>query len=324
VQNVADRVHTAFKNFFEKKARFPRNKQPRKYLSLTYPQSGFKINPQKGLYLSGIGYVRVFIHRPLLGRIKRLTIKYEAGQWYAIFIADRENQEKQEIDLVPESRIKGIDLGLEKFATLDNAESIEYPRFLRASEEKIKALQRRLAKKKNCSKRWKKICLQLAKLHLHVKRQRDDYQNKLVSGLYKENDVLVFEKLAVKKMLQNHSLAKSISDASFGKFIRKVIFKAEMLGKHFIAVDPWGTSQFCYNCLNWVPKDISERVHACPECGETLSRDLNSAKLVKRLGILAIERCPPSDGGSSLAEPRPLPSIRGMVSRGIEAGSQRL
>jgi putative transposase len=225
--------------------------------------------------------------------------------------------------LIPESRIRGIDLGLEKFATLDNAESIEYPRFLRASEEKIKALQRRLAHKKKGSKRSRQTCFSLARLHLRVKRRREDYQNKLVSRLYKENDVLVLEKLAVENMLQNHSLAKSISDASFGRFIRKAIFKAEMLGKHFIAVDPWGTTQFCHNCLNWVPKDLSERVHACPECGETLSRDLNSAKLVKRLGILAIERCPPSDGGSSLAESGPLPSLRGMVSRGSEAGSQR-
>jgi putative transposase len=321
VQSVADRVHTAFKNFFEKRARFPRNKQPKKYRSLIYPQSGFKVNPERGLYLSKIGYVRIFVHRPILGRIKRLAIKYEAGQWYAIFIADREGSKKQEIDLVPESRIKGIDLGLEKFITLDNAESIEYPRFLRASEEKIKVLQRRLAHKKKGSKRSRQTCFSLARLHLHVKRQREDYQNKLVSKLYKENDVLVLEKLAVKNMLQNHSLAKSISDASFGRFIRKTIFKADMLGKHCIAVDPWGTSQFCYNCLSWVPKGLSEREHKCDKCSAVLDRDLNSAKLIKRLGIL---RRPPSDGGLSLAEQVPLPSLRMMASASIEAGSPHL
>jgi putative transposase len=87
-----------------------------------------------------------------------------------------------------------------------------------------------------------------------VKRQREDFQNKFVTKFYRENDILVFEKLNVRRMLQNHSLAKSISDASFGKFIRKAIFEAEMLGKHFIAVDLWGTTQFCYNCLSWVTK----------------------------------------------------------------------
>jgi len=68
--------------------------------------------------------------------------------------------------------------------------------------------------------------------------QETEDQNKLLSKLYKANDVPAFEKLEVDNMLQNHSLAKSISDASFSMFIRKIIFKAEMLGKHFIAVDP--------------------------------------------------------------------------------------
>jgi putative transposase len=323
VQSVADRVHTAFKNFFEKRARFPRNKQPKKYRSLIYPQSGFKVNPERGLYLSKIGYVRIFVHRPILGRIKRLAIKYEAGRWYAIFIADREGPKKQEIDSssIPESRIRGIDLGLEKFAMLDDAESIGYPEFLRASEGKIKHLQMRLSNKKKGSNRWRQLCFRLARRHLHIKRQREDFQNRLISKLYRENDVLVLEKLNVKNMLQNHSLAKSISDASFGRFIRKAIFKADMLGKHFIAVDTWGTSQFCYNCLSWVPKGLSEREHKCDKCSAVLDRDLNSAKLIKRLGIL---RRPPSDGGLSLAEQVPLPSLRMMASASIEAGNPRL
>jgi len=73
VQNVADRVYTSFGNFIEGRARFPNTKQQRNYLSMTDPQCGFKINPQKGLYLSKIGYVRIFIHRPLLGNVQRLT-----------------------------------------------------------------------------------------------------------------------------------------------------------------------------------------------------------------------------------------------------------
>ncbi len=167
------------------------------------------------------------------------------------------------------------------------------------------------------------MCFSLARLHQHVKRQREDFQNKLVATLFRNNDVLVLEKLNVEGMLQNHNLAKSISDASFGKFARKATFKAEMLGKRLVAVDPWGTTQFCYGCLGWVPKDLSAREHNCPRCGESIQRDHNSAKLIRRLGILAMRSSPPPDGGLSLAEPRPLPSLRRMVSRGAEAGSQR-
>ena len=322
-QNVADRVHAAFGNYFGGRARFPKVKQPRKYLSLTYPQSGFEFNEGR-LCLSKIGRVRIFLHRAMQGTVQRLTIKYEAGEWYAIFLTEKAALAKPKINRILGRKIRGADLGLEKFATLDNAESVEYQAFLRKSEGKIKRLQRRLSKKHKGSKRWNATCFSLARLHQHVSRQREDFQNKLIAEIYKENDVLVLEKLNVENLLQNHSLAKSITDASFSKFIRKAVFKAEMLGKHFIAVDPWGTTQFCYHCLEWVPKDLSEREHKCQECGIELSRDLNSAKLIKRLGILSLRVSPPSDGGLSPAELKPLPSLRRMVSRGVEAGSPRL
>ena len=78
-QNVADRVTIAFKNYFEGRARFPRNKKFKDYRSLTYPQSGFKLVDGR-LHLSKIGKVRIFLHRPLEGTVRRLTIKYVVGE----------------------------------------------------------------------------------------------------------------------------------------------------------------------------------------------------------------------------------------------------
>jgi putative transposase len=319
-QNVADRVAVGFKNFFEGRARFPKNKQSRKYLSMTYPQSGFKIRPDKKLYLSGIGPVRIFMHRPLLGEVERLTIKRDAGEWYAIFITQRDTPSKPPIDTVPEERIRGVDLGLEKFATLDNADDADYPEFLRQSENKIKTLQRSLAHKRKGSKRRRRTCFSLARLHLHVKRQREDWRNKRISEIFAENAALVLEKLSVEGLRKNHCLAKSISDAAFGRFVGKAEFKAQLLGKHFVPVDLWGTTQFCHSCLTWVPKRLAERDHLCPNCRVKLPRDLNSALLIRRLGILSR---PPSDGGLSPAEPKPLPSLRGLVSQSVEAGSHQ-
>ena len=201
---------------------------------------------------------------------------------------------------------------------LDNGTVLQYPQYLKFSEDKLKVLQRRLAHKKKGSKRWKQICFSLSRLHIHISRQRDDWQSKQIHNILAKCDALVLEKLNIRVMLSNHRVAKSIFDASWGKFAKKAIHKAEMMGKIFIAVDPWGTTQFCHKCLSWVPKDLSERTHACPTCGITIPRDLNSSLLIKRLGL---QSYPPSDGGLSLAEPRPLPSLRGCASRGCEAGS---
>jgi putative transposase len=306
VQEVADRVNNAFDRFFEGIARFPRHKNPKKYRSLTYTQSGFELvannnNNNSKLYLSKIGYVRIFMHRPLEGKIRRLTVKYEAGEWYAIFIVEKEVLEPDPntktiiddiIDTIPDNRIKAIDLGINNFITLDDGTVIDYPKYLRNTEDKIKVLQKHLSRKKRGSRRWKQLCFRLAKLHLHVKRQREDFHNKVISWLLKHNDAIIIERLNVNSMIQsssnnnNKGLTKSITDVSFGTFIRKIISKARMiLGKYVIVVDPTNTSQFCYNCLTSVYKELKDREHICPKCNVRIDRDLNSAKLIKRIGL---------------------------------------
>jgi len=319
VQNVADRVHIVFNNYFEKRASFPRAKKCKSYRSLTYPQSGLKLQgevAQKGKrtqikgkhYLSKIGGVRIFIHRAIEGKVKRLTIKYEAGEWYGCLLTEREEPKKQEIENIPEERIQGADLGLERFVALSSSESEEYPEFLRQSEEKFKLLQKRLSSKGKGSKRYKQLAFQLAKLHLHVARQREDWQKKLVFELFKRAEVLVLEKLSIQNMLENHNLAKSIADAFWDRSAMKCIYKADMLGKYTLFVDACGTTQFCYNCLQWVPKDLRDREHICPNCGVKLSRDENSARLIKRLGILNLS-CPRTEGRHSLSLDLSLPSV---------------
>ena len=90
LQNVSDRVSKAFQNFYRrlkdkkcKKKGFPRFK--RRAVSMTYPQSGFKII-NKHLHCSRIGRIPIILHRKMNGKIKTLTIKQNnANHWFAIF-----------------------------------------------------------------------------------------------------------------------------------------------------------------------------------------------------------------------------------------------
>ncbi len=54
-----------------------------RYDSFTYPQSGFALNEK--LQLSKIGNIKIKQHRNIEGNIKTLTIRREAGNWYACF-----------------------------------------------------------------------------------------------------------------------------------------------------------------------------------------------------------------------------------------------
>jgi len=174
--------------------------------------------------------------------MKNLTVKYDAGEWYAVFICELPDQPKKPVESIPEDRIRGGDLGLIRFLTLSDGSSIDCPRYLRGSEDKIKRLQRVLSRARMDSRNFRRLALRLARLHRRVFNQRLNYQNQVIANLYKENDVVVLERLCVENMLKNHSLAKSLQDAALGKFIDKAMFKADFLGKWFVPVDPWGTT----------------------------------------------------------------------------------
>ena len=53
--------------------------------------NGFKLDGRR-LRITGIGRVRVRWHRPIEGRIKTIRIRRQAGEWYACFACEVEEQ----------------------------------------------------------------------------------------------------------------------------------------------------------------------------------------------------------------------------------------
>src|SRR3989344_5479624 len=148
LQNINQRINYAFNNFFRRlKSKenpgFPRFKGKNKYDSITYPQSGFKL--ENKLYLSKIGKINIVKHRQLEGNIKTLTItKTSSNKWFACFSAEKEVKKQNRI----ENHI-GIDLGLKHFYADSEGNLINNPKYLRKSELKlIKTCKNHSRKKK--------------------------------------------------------------------------------------------------------------------------------------------------------------------------------
>jgi putative transposase len=94
-------------------------------------------------------------------------------------------------------------------------------------------------------------------------------------------------------MVQNHCLAKSISDASWSQFRAVLSNKAESAGHQLVEVNPAYTSQTCSRCGNVAKKPLKERWHYCPICSLSLDRDTNAAFNILRAaagthGVVAI------------------------------------
>jgi len=275
LQNALKRLDRSFKNFFRGNG-YPRFKGRNRYNTFTYPQKGFDLDDGK-LKLSKIGSIRVFLHREIEGKIKTCTIKKDIDQWYVIF----STQIDREIQKVSVASKVGIDVGLKTLLTLSDGSQIEPPKFLRLSEESLVKKQRKLSKKKLRSKNRNKQRIIIARVHRKIRNQRKDFTHKTARWLVNTYDQIAFEKLQIKNMMKNHCLAKSISDAGWGQLISLTISKAEEAGKTVSQVNPNGTSQLCI-CGQSVPKDLSVRIHSCPNCGLVLNRDHVSAILIER------------------------------------------
>jgi putative transposase len=286
LQEVIQRVDRAFQAFFRRvKAGeapgYPRFHGRNRYNSITYPQFGNGAALDNGfLVLSKIGRIAVRWSRPLEGVPKTVTVSREADGWYVCFsCADVPMQ-----PLPATSQETGIDLGLEAFATLADGTRIFHPGWYRKAERALKTAQRRVSRRKKGSARRRKAVKLLAKAHLKVKRQRQDFHHKTALQLVRANDTIYHEDLQTANMLKNHHLAKSISDAGWSQFLSILSHKAAWAGRRVVAVPPAYTSQMCSGCGVLVQKGLSVRWHTCPDCGTSLHRDVNAAKNIERAG----------------------------------------
>jgi putative transposase len=147
--------------------------------------------------------------------------------------------------LPPIGQETGIDLGIEAFATLSDGARILTPSSYRRAEQYLAKRQRRIAKRKRGSHRRRKAVTLLAKAHQTVRRQRRDLHYKTALTLVRGNDVMYHEDLQVRNLVQNHCLAKSISDAGWRAFLTILTYKAAGAGRGVVAVNPAFTSQAC-------------------------------------------------------------------------------
>jgi len=289
LQNVAVRIDLAFKAFFRRcrageKPGFPRFRGTDRYDSFTYPQFGFKIDPQGKLALSGIGHIKIVWHRVLRGNVKTLTIQRSStGKWYASF-----SVECDPLRLPETSTQVGIDVGLKTFASLSTGEEIANPRFFRKEEKSLAKVQRKhsqLAKGTPERGKHRKV---VARVHERIKFRRDNFTHQHSRSIVDRFGVITVEDLTVTRMVHNPCLAKSIADASWSAFFAQLSAKAEEAGRTLVKVNPAYTSQTCSVCGHRQQMPLSERIFACPCCHVHLDRDLNAARNICALGLQSL------------------------------------
>lgn len=290
LQDVVLRVNLAFQAFFrrvqsgEEDPGYPRFKGRNRYDSLSYPQSGFSIDGNK-LWLSKIGEIKLWMHRPIEGIVKRLTIRRSATKkWYVSFLVE----ESPSHILEPFDKAVGVDMGILNFAVLSDGEVVDNPRFLRTDEEGLQLAQSKRDKLPKGSQKRRKATKAVNHLYERVSNRRENFAQQLSREWVNNYGIICFEDLNITKMVHNHNLAKNILDAAWNKLVQYTSYKAVDAGRRVVLVNPANTSQMCSGCGQIVKKDLSVRVHDCPHCNLSIDRDLNAALNIARLGLQSL------------------------------------
>ena len=256
--------------------------------SVEYKTTGWKLDAD-GRHLTftdgcGIGRLRLVgnpgqhLETFPTKQIKRVRIVRRADGYYAQLSV----QAERKVEHIPTFKYVGIDVGLKSFYTDSDGNTVDNPGHYRKAEKKLKRLHRQVSRKQKKSQNRKKARKHLAKAYLKVQRQREDFARKQANALVRSHDLIAFENLQIRNMVKNHHLAKSISDASWGRFLWWVNYYGGLHDIAIRAVAPQFTSQNCSVCGALVKKSLSVRTHICTSCGVVLDRDHNAA-----LGILS-------------------------------------
>jgi len=248
--------------------------------------------------LPKIGYVKVVEHRLHEGRILTATISKErSGEYYASVLCEIEQPESLPVT----DKFIGIDLGLHDIVVCSDGTRVEAPKHFRKAEHNLARRQRAFSRTQKGSNGHERARLKVARCHQKIKNQRNDFLQKLSTKLIHENQVICLEDLSVKGMERNHKLAKSVTDASFSRFVSMLAYKAEWYGRKIVKIDRfYPSTQLCSGCgyknesVRGL-KGLKVREWICPNCGEVHDRDLNAARNILKEGIRVFE--PTERGG---------------------------
>lgn len=284
LQDVVKRVHNTWEAFKRRGYGFPRFRKYGQYKSFYFPQVKQSALSVQTLNLPKLGEVTINVHRPIPDgfQIKgvRILSRARGTIWYAVITLQSDVKVPSP---APHGRAIGVDVGLENFLATSDGLSIQPARFFRDLQRRLKVLQRRASRKKQCSQNYHKAQRLVAKLHHDINNTRKNFHFQVAHQLCDQAEMVFVEDIDFTKTAKGF-LGKQMLDGGFGQFRQILQWVCCKRGVYFAEVDHRGTSKACPECgADW-DNSLSIRWHHCDECGYQGARDVASAQVIKQRG----------------------------------------
>lgn len=273
---------TAFKNFFEGRAKYPTFKKKRSKQSAEFTKSAFKYIDGQIFIAKSKQPLNVRWSRELPSEPTTITISRDSSGRYFVSCLCRFEPKSLPIS----KKTVGIDLGLKDLVMTSDGLRSGNPTYTKRYAKKLSKAQRVLSKKKKGSANFQKARIKVARIQAKIADCRRDFTHKLTTQLVNENQVISCESLSVKNMIKNRKLSKAISDANWSELVRQLTYKAEWYGRTLVKIDKWyPSSKRCNSCGHVVDSlPLHVRSWQCPACKTQLDRDHNAALNIKAVG----------------------------------------
>lgn len=278
-QSLLD-LQSAYNKFFKEHKGFPNFHK--KGIKDSFRSLNAKYSTRHKIQLPKIGELKTAEKLKKKWNIKSVTVSKKAGVYFISLLIDYTPPKIEKT-----GEVVGIDVGVKTFAVLSNGKQYKNIKTLSKYEDKLTKWQRILSHTQKGSNNRQKIKTKLGKIHFKVSNTRQDFLNKVSSEIANQYSLVAVENLNIAGLLKNHNIAKSISDCSWGEFIRQLEYKCKWYDCELIKIGRFEpSSKLCSICgykMEKMPLKIRE--WDCPNCHTHHDRDVNAAINILKIAL---------------------------------------
>ena len=295
LQHALKDLERAYKNFFAKRADFPRFKRKGNGDAFRYPDpKQIKLDQcHDRICLPKLGWLRYRNSRAVLGEVRNVTLSGSGGKWFVSIQTQRELAQP----IPTATSAIGIDVGIARFATMSDATYITPLNSFKKHQQRLARYQRRMSRNVKFSSHWKKAKAEVQKIHTNIANARKDFLHKTTTAISQNHALVCIENLQLKNMSksskgnseqhgkmvkQKCGLNRAILDQGWGEFRRQLDYKMAWSGGMLLAVPAHNTSRTC-PCCGHISKDnrLTQAHFLCVDCDYD-----NHADVVGAINIL--------------------------------------